>query len=437
MYIFIFILPVAIALFAYQVIFIYAIILSNKESIMQKFSTDKPNSIQNENYFLSQPHQPFFLAGIVWAVVGMLVFMAGYKMFLKGDSHTFLTPSAFHAYSLIYIVFTHFFIGFLYTTFSRFCQSDPVKKPYYLRTFFLYQTASVMILVGLFSSQTLMLSGMLLLLLGQVVFLYMIQRIFASAQAPLKDDPFWILLSLYIGTATHAFFILATVFEWPYFALPFAFNLYLVFMTFSVAQRMVPFFSHSSVSKHPRFVLLVFAGLLLKSLASIVGVPLLEAATSFLLGIYILLEVMRWKLSFSRSPNILKILHLALYWMPIALIIGALVQFGEYFMEVSFLFVGTHLLALGFLTTIIIGFGTRVTLGHSGQPPHADRITLQIFYLTQIVVAARLLYSLVYGFDLNATWLFDLSLSLWLLLFIFWGWKFAPVLIYGNQESKA
>lgn len=404
---------------------------------MQKYSADKPNHVQKENYFLSQPHQPFFLAGIVWAVVGMLVFMTSYKLLLKGESHTFLTPSDFHAYSLVYIVFTHFFIGFLYTTFSRFCQSEPVKKPYYLRTFFLYQAGTAMVVLGLFLSQTLMLWGMGLLLLGQLVFLYMIQRIFISAQAPIKDDPFWILLSLYVGTVAHALFILATLFEWQHLALPFAFNLYLVFLTFSVAQRMVPFFSHSSVSKHPRFVLLVFAGLLVKSLASVLGAALFEASISLLLGGYILLEVLRWKLSFSRSPNILKILHLALYWMPIALVIGALVQFGEYFMELSFLFVGTHLLALGFLTTIIIGFGTRVTLGHSGQPPHADRITLQIFYLTQLVVAARLLYSLVYGFDLGASWLFDLSLSLWLLLFIFWGWKFAPVLIYGKQEPKA
>lgn len=413
-----------------------------QETKMQKFSTNDFENIQKENYFLSQPHQPFFLAGIVWAVVVMAVFMAGYKMLLKGDSHTFLAPAVFHAYSLIYIVFTHFFIGFLYTTFSRFCQTDPVKKPYYLRTFFLYQVSAVMIVLGLFLSQALMVSGMLLLLGGQIVFLYMIQRIFTSAQAPIKDDPFWILLSLYIGTATHALSILSTIFEWDYFAMPFAFNLYLVFMTFCVAQRMVPFFSHSAVPKHPRFVLIVFAALIVKSLASVLDLALFEALLSFFLGIYILIEVLRWKLSFSQAPNILKILHLALYWMPLALIIGAVIQLGELFLQTSFLFAGTHLLALGFLTTIIIGFGTRVTLGHSGQPPHADKITLQIFYLTQVVVGVRLLYSLVFGFDLgifskeSSFWLFDLSLSLWLLLFIFWGWKFSPTLIYGKQEAK-
>ena len=402
---------------------------------MQNFSAKAPDNGPKENYFLSQPHQPFFLAGIIWAVIVMLIFMASYKMMMKGDSHTFLSPSVFHAYSLIFIVFTQFFIGFLYTTFSRFCQSEPVKKPYYVRTFFLYQLGSAMVSIGLFASETLMLSGMGLLFLAQAVFLYMLQRIFTSAQAELKDDPFWILTSLYIGTAAHGVWILETLLNWEIFALPFAFNLYLVFMTFTVAQRMVPFFSHSMMPKRPKFVVIVFSGFIFKSLASIFGFPLAEAGISLVLGIYVLTEIINWKLSYKQAPNILKILHIALYWMPIALIIGALFQLAEVFMQTSFMFVDRHLLALGFLTTIIIGFGTRVTLGHSGQPPHADDITLKLFYLTQVVVGFRLLYSLVFGFDLGMLWIFDLSLTLWLILFIFWGWKFGPVLIRGKKEA--
>jgi len=198
---------------------------------------------------------------------------------------------------------------------------------------------------------------------------------------------------------------------------------------------MVPFFSHTTESTHPQFVGIVFASLIFKSFSNILDFPIIEAGISLLLGIYILVEVLRWKLSFSQAPNILKILHIALYWMPAALILGALFQLSEILMDTGFMFVDKHLLGLGFLTTIIIGFGTRVTLGHSGQPPHADSLTLKIFYLTQIVVAARLLYSLVFGLDIPMLWLFDLSLSLWLVLFIFWGWKFGPVLIYGKREA--
>lgn len=415
---------------------------------MQNFSVQTPNETPKENYFLSQAHQPFFLAGVIWAVISMLIFMASYKMMMKGDSHSFLSPAMFHAYSLIFIVFTQFFIGFLYTTFSRFCQTEPVKKPYYIRTFFLYQLGSLMVTVGFFTSETIMLSGMGILFLGQAVFLYMLQRIFTSAQAKIKDDPFWILTSLYIGTAAHGVWILEILLHWDIFALPFAFNLYLVFMTFTIAQKMVPFFSHSMMPKRPKFVVLVFISFISKSLASIFVLPLAEAAISLVLGIYVLTEIINWKLSYKQAPNILKILHVALYWMPIALIIGAFFQLGEVFLQTSFMFVDRHLLALGFLTTIIIGFGTRVTLGHSGQPPHADSLTLKLFYLTQILVGFRLLYSLVFGFDLDivgiftevnsaaqtAMAIFDLSLTLWIVLFIFWGWKFGPVLIFGKKE---
>ncbi len=82
---------------------------------------------------------------------------------------------------------------------------------------------------------------------------------------------------------------------------------------------------------------------------------------------------------------------------------------------------------------MVIGFGTRVTLGHSGQPPHADSTALKIFYLTQIVVVARFALSL--GFDSGLFWLFDVTLALWSTLFIFWSLKFAPTLIFGAKKK--
>ncbi|MDF1881791.1 NnrS family protein [Sulfurimonas sp. MAG313] len=405
------------------------------------------NINKQENYFFSQPHQPFFLAGVVWAIIVMLIFMMSYKMMLKGDINTVISPTMFHAYSLTFIVFTQFFIGFLYTTFSRFCQSEPVKKPYYVRTFFLFQVGSLLMVLGFFLSKTLMLAGMGILLLGQLVFLYMLQSIFSSAQAKIKDDPFWILTSIYLGTAAHAVWIIEVILDLSIFALPFAFNLYLIFMTFSIAQRMVPFFSHSLEPKRAGFVVTVFIALILKSFADIFNKEIFEAMISLLLGLYIFFEVIRWKLSFFQAPNILKILHVALFWMPASLILGSFFQLGEIILQTGFAFADVHMLALGFLTTIIIGFGTRVTLGHSGQPPHADSNTLKLFYLTQVLVVFRLLYSLVFGFDLPLFWLFseelstqqtasaifDISLGLWLVLFIFWGLKFGPVLVLRKK----
>jgi len=115
------------------------------------------------------------------------------------------------------------------------------------------------------------------------------------------------------------------------------------------------------------------------------------------------------------------------------LLLGGLVRLVESVSEMNFMQMDVHMLVLGFVTTMLVGFGTRVTLGHSGQPPHADATTLKVFYLLQIVVVGRILFSLFMGFNASMFWMFDLSITLWLLLFIFWGVRFGPVLLTGKK----
>ena len=88
-------------------------------------------------------------------------------------------------------------------------------------------------------------------------------------------------------------------------------------------------------------------------------------------------------------------------------------------------------MAIRFLTTLLIGFGTRVTLGHSGQPPHADRYATNIFWFIQAVVVFRG----AYAFYTSELWLFDLSATAWILLYLFWTSRFASVLIRGKKIS--
>jgi len=114
------------------------------------------------------------------------------------------------------------------------------------------------------------------------------------------------------------------------------------------------------------------------------------------------------------------------------LIVGGLFGMLGWWRESSFSFLQTHLLALGVLTTILIGFGTRVTLGHSGRLPEDDYVSRALFWMMQAVLFSRFFYSLNNGFGLNAFWFFDLSLALWLLLFILWFWRYSPILLRGK-----
>jgi len=387
------------------------------------FTPEKP-----QNYFFSQVHQPFFLSGVLFAVVVMLMFMLSYKgvLPLQVDS------TSFHSYSLIYVVFIQFFTGFIFTTYPRFCQAETIEKSYYLRIWVLHQLGAVVFLAGAVLSVELLYVGIAILLIANSAIVYKLKEIYAKTPEAMRHDPKWILVGFVMGLFANFLYLL--VFSHiDNSAVAIAVNLYLVFVTFAVGQRMVPFFSHSFADKNERFVPIVFAGFVLKAVAANFELSSVEIIMDIVLGLYIALEVRRWALPWKGSPVILQILHLSFYWLIASLLLGGSVRLIETVTEMNFMQMDVHMLAIGFVTTMLIGFGTRVTLGHSGQPPHADATTLKVFYLLQIVVLGRMLFSLVMGVNPNLFWMFDLSITLWLLLFIFWGVRFGPVLARGKK----
>ena len=66
--------------------------------------------------FSSQPHQPFFTSGILFFILFMSLFVASYSNILILDSSVL----TYHAYSMIFVIFIQFFLGFLFVVFPRF-----------------------------------------------------------------------------------------------------------------------------------------------------------------------------------------------------------------------------------------------------------------------------------------------------------------------------
>ena len=401
-----------------------------------QFTKDSRSENTRFSYFFSQPHQPFFLMGILWAVIAMLPFMLGYKgvLALKLDT------AAFHAYTMLFVVFSHFFHGFLLTTFPRFCMTQPVPQPLYTRLFVLYEAGALLFLLGTIFFAPLSLLGALTVFAGHLFAVSNFRHIYLAGGSPEKSDPFWLLIAHASGLAAHLIFITGIAFDafgipfgWLSFGAGVGIYLYLIFLTFVVAQRMIPFFSHVMITKPHSFILIVFSLFLLKALAFAFDFAYFDIVVTIALAGYLLKEFLSWKLPVFTSPAILWVLHLGLFWLPVGLLIEALTRIGEIWLQTSFLFAGMHLVAIGFVTTILIGFGTRVTLGHSGQVPHADRFATGLFWYTQIVVLVRFLYSMAAGLGLSFTWLFDLSAALWMLLFLAWGWRYGPTLFSGKR----
>jgi uncharacterized protein involved in response to NO len=301
-----------------------------------------------------------------------------------------------------------------------------------MSVFSLYYLGSALFVLGSIASPVLSAIGMVMVFIGHIMGTLILKNIYTTTTMEDKHDIYWILLAMIFGVLAHLFFIIGELFYIPLVSLSTEIStyLFLFLLTFSVAQRMVPFFSHSMAGRNDYLLKVVFT-LLLEGVYTNSSF-----IVDILVGVLIGRELLRWKLQFPNPNPLLWILHTALYWVPIAFIVSGLTNFLSLTTGISFLALDIHILILGFVFTILIGFGTRVTIGHSGNMMQADKWTTRLFYWTQVVVGMRILVSLVAAFGWNFMILFDISVTVWLLMFIAWAVRFFAVLITGKKLTN-
>jgi len=382
------------------------------------------------NYFFSQPHQPFFVLAFINALVAMFIFMLSYN----GSIQISISASNFHAYAFAYLLFTPAFFGFLFTTFPRFSSTPSIEKKVYIRIFSFFYIGSTLYLLGNIVSPFLSTIGMVVLFIGHLLGFMVLKKIYTTSTMEDKQDIFWILIAMLSGLFAHLFFIVGQLWYAPLvkYSTEISIYLYLFFLAFTVAQRMVPFFSHCMITKNVYLLRTLFILLMLHILIEAFitnGSFIIDT----LIGILLAREIKRWKLPFPNPNPLLWILHIALFWTAIAFICAGMLNFITLVSDISFLAFDIHALMLGFVLTILIGFGTRVTLGHSGNMMKADRYTTLLFYWTQVIVIVRLLTSFVSAFGWDFMPMFNLSAIVWMILFIAWALRFFPVLINGKR----
>ena len=386
------------------------------------------------SYFLSQPHQPFFVLAFTNAIVSIIAFMLFFKGVVMGE----IPSSYYHAYSLFFLMFTPAFLAFLFTTFPRFLGTPVVEKIVYITILIPFTLGSFLFLVGSFSFSIISSIGMVITFIGHLLAVNILRKIYNASTLDDKHDTFWILSAMSAGVVAHLLFLMA------YFmgdgsilrlAEQVGVYLYLFFVTFTVAQRMVPFFSNSMAEKDMH--LLKKVGLLL--VLHVVLETLLPHSSffaDFALVYVVGQELIKWDFAFPDANPLLWIMHLALFWVPTAFLLSGLTNVIALATGVNFLFLDIHTLVLGFVLTMLIGFGTRVTLGHSGNPLYADRWTVILFYWTQIVVISRIVMSIIVAFGWNFISWFDMTVTAWVVLFGIWAIRYFPVLIFGRRVGE-
>ena len=383
-----------------------------------------------DNYFFSQPHQPFFVLAFVNAIAIMFIFLLGNHDII----HMPISVSHFHSYGFIYLLFSTAFFGFLFTTFPRFSSTPAIEKKVYIRIFSFYYIGSVLFILGSIISPFLSIVSMFILAVGHTLGYLILKNIYTITTMQDTHDLYWIKLAMFMGVVSHYIFVVGVLFipTLVGFSTEIATNLYLFLLSFAVAQRMVPFFSHSMIEKNTRLLKQIWVLLLLHILLE--G---LKANSSFFIDLTIAYligkELLRWSLPFPKENPLLWILHISVYWVPVAFVLSGTVNLISLFTDVYFLALDVHAILLGFILTILIGFGTRVTLGHSGNNMSADKWTVALFLWTQVVVILRILTSFAAAFGLNFMILFELTALAWLVLFTAWSVRFLAVLVKGKK----
>jgi len=378
-----------------------------------------------QSYFLSQPHQPFFTLAFINAIVFMILFTLGYHGILS----FVVSPTVFHSFSFIYLFFTLAFLAFLFTTFPRFLSQEPIKQSTYIKLFYMFVVGELVFIIGSFSSVYIYKIGMLIIFVAFILSIKTLYTIHKNSDMPNKHDTYWILIGFCSGIVSSILYMFDIL---NFVAIQIAIFGYLFMVGFSVAQRMIPFFSHCMYEKNKTFMRNVFIMVLIHIILELLSTNL-SFISDMILAIYIAKEIKRWNLPFDLNNPMLAILHISLFWIPVAFTLGSLSKLLSFFNDNYFLALDIHTLMLGFLFTVLIGFGTRVTIGHSGNSMYANRFTKFLFIFTQVVILSRVITSIVAGVGFNYMIIFDISATIWLIMFTAWAYQFFKVLIFGAK----
>jgi uncharacterized protein involved in response to NO len=389
--------------------------------------------------FSSQPHQPFFTSGIFFFILFMALFIATYSNTLALDSSVL----KYHAYSMIFVIFIQFFLGFLFVVFPRFLVQAEIQSKVYMNQFMLYFISSFGIFLTLIFYSKITFIFQILMLIAQIISFKLLYKIHNNSVVKVKEDTKWILIAFFAGLINHAIFIISTFdFSYSYelskLAINGGFYLFIFMIIFTISQRMIPFFTTAKdptykINKSENLLKLVFVFLVLKVILLSFDNVKLNLIADIPLFIIITKELIKWKLPLFKVPAIMWVLYLGLYWIPIGFFIS-ITESSMAFYDPSIIFEKAviHTLSLGYFMTVLVGFGTRVILGHSGSTPHANNFAIFIFIAIQVIVIFRIFSSFSLNFDLNYTLLINLSAILLLIGVLLWSSKYIVILLKGK-----
>lgn len=378
---------------------------------------------------LAAPHRAYFAGG----VIAVLALAAWWTAFVPAVLIGGRPALMVHALVMLLGVFPLFMFGFIFTAGPRWLASQAAHP--HLPVAGGYLAGLLAALAGFGAGGIAPLPGLLLMLVCWGYALYAWLNCIRASRAPDRRHAWAVLATMGVGAlALQAGMLWVALGDGRWWSAARALALWgwLLPLFLTVSHRMLPFFTQSALPQiapwRPDALLYGWlAGCAALVLGEVLGLPWLEAPAAFALAASFAYTSRRWGLRASLSVRLLAMLHLSFAWLVLALGLQGLAALGLPLGSAP-----AHALALGFSMTMLFGFVTRVSLGHSGRPLQADTGFWALYLGLQGVAALRVLAAL---FGLAGPWLSAIA-GLWLLLLLVWAVRVLPLYLRARADGQ-
>ena len=384
-------------------------------------------------HIFSAPHRLGFLAGGSLFITSMLLWALELTGRSMAVSYGIAMPAMFwHGQLMVYGFFPLFMMGFIYTAGPRWLHVAKLTYWQYAPVMLAYALGTLLCLLGYWFVPT-FLAGSALQVLAWLAALAIWWSAIMRSSVSDKMHATAIGIAFTIGLLgllmTLLWLQLGAFWAWQLsvrlgvwgFLLP-------VFLV--VSHRMLPFFSGNVLQPYsrwqPAWLIYTWGSLLLVRIVfeSLQRNTLLADLP---LAIALLYTSWRWRLIHSFKVKLLAMLHAAFAWAGLALLLFTTHDILLLLGLSGLGFAPLHALTLGFFCTMLLGFVTRVTLGHSGYPLVASRLAWGCYWAMHSVTLARVLGELAPAwqqqFYLLAAMLALIAWSLWGRLYLPMYWQ--------------